>query len=109
MRLVGRAIRNKWDVDKSAVVAALLDVIEQRDPDMMLEAAKLLILADGIDVKREELEAKQRAKDADQRLRLLALAQSIPVGELAKLASENGIACGPSEARRTPEGPTAEG
>lgn len=90
--MAGRAIREGWDVDKREVAEALMEVIRSRDPDMMLEAAKLLLLADGLDVKREELQAKQDAKDADQKLRLLELAQSIPVDELARIASENGIA-----------------
>ncbi len=90
--MTGRAIREGWDIDKKEVAEALMDVIRQRDPDMMLEAAKLLILADGINVKREELQAKQDAKDAEHRLRLLELARLIPVDELARIASENGIA-----------------
>jgi hypothetical protein len=98
LRMASRAIREGWDVDKKAIAKALMEVIESRDPDLMLDAAKLLILADGIDVKREELQAKQDAKDAEHKLRLLELARSIPVDELTRIASENGIA-GPSDAR----------
>ena len=38
--------------------------------------------------------AKKEAKDNELRLRLLDLAKSVPVAELAKLASENGIVSG---------------
>lgn len=96
LRMAGRAIREGWEIDKQAVAASLMEIIESRDPDMMLEAAKLLILADGLDVKREELQAKQDAKDAEHKLRLLELARSIPVDDLARIASENGIA-GPGD------------
>lgn len=88
---MGRAIRAGWDVDKSKVSEALWEVINTKDPELMLEAAKLLLLADGIDVKREELAAKQAAKDDEHRLRLLELAKRLPVGELARIASEHGI------------------
>ena len=61
------------------------------DPDLAGDAAKVLLVADALDVKRDEIEFKQQAKENEQRLRLLELAQSVPVAELAKLASENGI------------------
>ena len=61
------------------------------DPDLAVDAAKVLLVADALDVKRDEIEFKQQAKENEQRLRLLELAQSVPVAELAKLASENGI------------------
>lgn len=65
-----------------------------RDPDLAIDAAKILVAADAIDCKREELEDKREAKENEQRLRLLELARSIPVEELAVLASENGIIIG---------------
>jgi hypothetical protein len=92
IKLVGRAIRSGWNVDKEAVKDALMQVVESRDPELMIDAIKLLVLADSIDVKREELAAKQAAKDNDQRLRLLELARSVPVADLTRIASENGIA-----------------
>ena len=61
------------------------------DPDLAVDAAKVLLVADALDVKRDEIDFKQQAKENEQRLRLLELAQSVPVAELAKLASENGI------------------
>lgn len=82
-------MRNKWNVDREALKAALMSAIQ--DPDLMLEAAKVLMVADSLDLKREELEAKKEARENDQRLRLLAIAQSVPAPELVKLASENGI------------------
>ena len=89
LKLVGRAIRERWDVDKKAIKLALMGCL--RDPDLAIDAAKILVAADAIDCKREELEDKREAKENEQRLRLLELARSIPVEELAVLASENGI------------------
>lgn len=92
LKLVGRAIRERWDVDKKAIKLALMGCL--RDPDLAIDAAKILVAADAIDCKREELEGKREAKENEQRLRLLELARSIPVEELAVLASENGIISG---------------
>jgi hypothetical protein len=75
----------------------LMEIAELRDPDLSPVAINALLKADGLDVKREELQAKQDAKDAETKLRLLELARSIPVDELARLASENGIV-GPGDA-----------
>ena len=92
MRLVSRAIRERWNVDREKIVAALMEVIESRDPELMIDAANLLMKADVIDVKRDELELKTQTDDNNQRLRLLELAKSIPASDLARIASENGIA-----------------
>jgi hypothetical protein len=94
LKLVGRAIRERWNVDKEAIKLALMGCLS--DPDLSIDAAKILVAADAIDCKREELEDKKEAKENEQRLRLLALAQSIPVAELTQLASENGIVSGSS-------------
>lgn len=67
------------------------------DPDLAVDAAKVLLVADALDVKRDEIEFKQQAKENEQRLRLLELAQSVPVAELAELASENGIVGGSNQ------------
>jgi hypothetical protein len=94
LKLVGRAIRERWSVDKEAIKLALMGCLS--NPDLAIDAAKILVAADAIDCKREELEDKKEAKENEQRLRLLALAQSIPVAELTQLASENGIISGSS-------------
>jgi chaperonin GroEL (HSP60 family) len=93
VKLVGRAIREGWNVDKEAIKQALMQCLT--DPDLAIDAAKVLLAADAIDCKREELDAKREAKENEQRLRLLELAQSVPIAELTKLASENGIASRP--------------
>ena len=93
LRLVNRALKEKWNVDKEAVKEALMQCLT--DPDLAIDAAKVLLAADAIDCKREELDAKREVKENEQRLRLLELAQSVPIAELAKLASENGIASRP--------------
>ena len=94
IRLVGRAIREGWPVTeevKAKVIAALMEIVDSRDPDLMLEAIDRLQKADKLNVDRESLKQKQSKDDEDRRLQLLELAQRIPVGELARLASENGI------------------
>ena len=93
LRLVNRALKEKWNVDKQAIKEALMQCLT--DPDLAIDAAKVLLAADAIDCKREELDAKREVKENEQRLRLLELAQSVPIAELAKLASENGIASRP--------------
>jgi chaperonin GroEL (HSP60 family) len=90
LRLVNRALKEKWNVDKEAIKAALMQCLS--DPDLAVDAAKVLLVADALDCKREELDAKREVKENEQRLRLLELAQSVPIAELAKLASENGVA-----------------
>ena len=95
VRLAGRALRERWNVDKEKVKQALM--VALADPDLAIDAAKVLLVADALDVKREELEAKQQAKENEQRLRLLELAQSVPVADLIELASQNGIGVGSTE------------
>ena len=107
LRLAGRALRNKWNVDREAIKAALMTAIQ--DPDLMLEAVKVLLVADSLDVRREELEAKKEARENDQRLRLLAVARSVPATELARIASENGIVSGSDQGRREDEAARVDG
>lgn len=89
--MVSRAIKEGWNFDRESVVAALLEVIESRDPEMMFKAVELLMKGDEINIKREMLELKKAGDDNTIRLRLLELARHIEPSELAKLASENGI------------------
>jgi len=93
--LVNRAVRERWNVDREAVKAALMVCLQ--DPDLAPKAAKILLDADALDEKRDAAEERKAIKENEQRLRLLELAQSIPVAELAKLASESGIIGGPSQ------------
>ncbi len=91
LRMVGRAIKEGWNFDRAAVVSALMEVIEQRDPDLMMKAIELLMKGDEINIKREMLELKKAGDDNAIRLRLLELARNIEPAELARLASQNGI------------------
>lgn len=91
LRLIGRAMNESWDVPKQKVVTALMEVIDRRDPDLMMEAAKLLLKADEINAKREAVQQRQMGDYGDQRLRLLELAQRIPAAELARRGRELGI------------------
>jgi hypothetical protein len=89
--MVSRAIKEGWNFDRSAVVSALIEVIEQRDPDLMMKAIELLMKGDEINIKREMLELKKAGDENAIRLRLLELARHIEPSELARLASQNGI------------------
>jgi hypothetical protein len=91
IRLIGRALREGWDVPKEKVVDALLECIENRDPDLMLGAAGLLMKADELDLKRMALEQKQDDESGEQRLRLLELAQRSSASDLAKRAKQLGF------------------
>jgi hypothetical protein len=91
IRLIGRALREGWDVPKEKVVDALLECIENRDPDLMLGAAGLLMKADELDLKRMALEQKQYDESGEQRLRLLELAQRSSASDLAKRAKQLGF------------------
>ena len=90
--LVNRAIRERWNVDREAVKEALMVCLQ--DPDLAPKAAKILLDADALDEKRDAAEERRLLKENEQRLRLLELAKSIPVADLARLASENGIVGG---------------
>ena len=91
--LVNRAIKVRWSVDREAVKAALMVCL--KDPDLAPKAAKILLDADALDEKRDAAEERRLLKENEQRLRLLELAKSIPVADLARLASESGIVGGP--------------
>lgn len=91
LRMIGRAMKEGWNFDRGKVVAALMEVVESRDPDFMIDAIALLIKGDEINVKREMLELKKNGDENGIRLRLLELARNIEPTELARLASKNGI------------------
>lgn len=79
--LARRAIKEGWDYNRSEIVAALFEVISLRDPELMIEAAKVLLLGDTVaakqaevEIKREKLELEKRQYDDKLRLRLIELA-----------------------------------
>jgi hypothetical protein len=92
LRLVARALKNRWEVDKKKIRESLMACLS--DPDLAIDAAKVLLMADAMDVKRDEIEAKKQTKENEQRLQLLELARRAPAGELAKLASDNSLISG---------------
>ena len=97
LRMVGRAISEGWNYDRDEVVAALMEVVLNRDPDLMLEAIDRLQKGDEIMIKNEEaaikrelMELKKLGDEQQLRLRLLELARNVEPAELARLASKNG-------------------
>ena len=90
LRMIGRAMKEGWNFDRSKVIDALMEVVDSRDP-LMIDAIALLIKGDEINVKREMLELKKNGDENGIRLRLLELARNIEPTELARLASKNGV------------------
>lgn len=87
-------MREGWKVpqrEKEKVIRSLSEILDTKDPELSIEAAKVFALIESVDIKRAELEMKKQVKDNEHRLRLLELARHAPVDELAKLASQNGI------------------
>jgi MoxR-like ATPase len=81
-------MRKGWNVPddvKEDCVAQLAAIAAGAEKDSdRVAAIKALMVADSIDAKREK-------DESDRRLQLLELARSIPIGELAQIASSNGI------------------
>lgn len=96
--LVNRAITQRWNVDREAVKAALVRCLE--DPKLAPKAAKILIDADAIDVKREKQAAKQEAAELDYRARIVRILQRVPEYQLRLTARTAGI--------ELPDGPLFE-
>ena len=101
LRLIGRAIKEGWNYDREKVTSALMEVVENRDPEMMLAAIALLLKGDEVAIKNEEaaikrelMEIKKLGDEQQLRLRLLELARHIDPAELARLASKNGVSAG---------------
>ena len=91
IKLVMRAMRSGWNVPddvKQECVAQLAAIAAGAEKDSdRVAAIKALMLADSIDAKRER-------SDDERKLRLVELAKSLPVGELARLASTSGVVDG---------------
>jgi hypothetical protein len=87
--LVNQAIKQRWNVDREAVKAALVRCLE--DPKLAPKAAKILIDADAIDVKREKQALKQEAIDLEYRVRIVRILQRIPEHQLRLTAKAAGI------------------
>jgi hypothetical protein len=87
--LAHRAIREGWNVDKPSIVAALMKAL--REPDLMMEAAKVLLVADALDVKREKMEAKAKEAEEAYRSRLMGALRRIPEPQLRAMLEGSGI------------------
>ena len=94
--MVGRAIKEGWNYDRAEVTAALMEVVTNRDPELMMDAISLLLKGDEVAIKNEEaaikrelMELKKLGDEQQLRLRLLELARHIEPTELARLTSAN--------------------
>jgi hypothetical protein len=101
LKMISRAIREGWQYDRAEVTAALMEVVANRDPELMMDAISLLLKGDEVSIKAEEaaikrelMEIKKLGDEQQLRLRLLELARHIEPAELARLASKNGVAGG---------------
>jgi hypothetical protein len=97
IRMISRAQREGWDYDREAVASALMEIVENRDPELMMDAIDRLQKGDEIAIKSEEaaikrelMEIKKLGDEQQLRLRLLELARHIDPAELARLASSHG-------------------
>lgn len=91
LRLVGRAMKEGWDFDRSKVVSALMELVERRDPDLMLDAISLLQKGDELNIKRELMELKKLGDENHMRLRLIELARNAGITGPAEPASQDGL------------------
>jgi hypothetical protein len=89
-----RALRERWPIKpeyREKIIASLLLIVADRtaSPRERTSAAKALLAADQINVEQEKLE---QADDHAYRARLVEFAKHIPIGEVASIASQHGIA-----------------
>ncbi len=89
IKLASRAMREGWDIDRAAVVAELMNILQTGNTECKLEAAKTLIRADLAELKHEEVAIKKQAADDERKLRLLEYLRSLPPGDVAKIASDH--------------------
>jgi hypothetical protein len=92
-RMMARALEQRWPINENArkaIVSRLLRIIAdpQSSPREVTAASKALLAADVVNI---QVEKNNQEAEEDKRLRLIELARRVPVGELAKLASDNGI------------------
>ena len=93
IRLLGRAMREDWPTSaevKAEAIQALLEIVRLKDPELTIEAVKVLVKADESNQKAQALLAKQEQNDSARRIKLLELARLIPVGEITAIASSDG-------------------
>lgn len=83
LSLVRRAINEGWNYDRNKVVSALLVAVGSGDPELVIEASKVLLLGDTVaakeaevEIKREALELEKRKYDDKLRIRLIELASN---------------------------------
>ena len=83
LSLVRRAINEGWNYDRNEVVSALLVAVGSGDPELVIEASKVLLLGDTVaakeaevEIKREALELEKRKYDDKLRIRLIELASN---------------------------------
>ena len=104
IKLVGRAMREDWPTPietKQEAVNALMDVIRLRDPELSIAAFTALVKADLANIKNAELEAKERERDEQRRLRILEFLRAIGPDEVGRLASASGVnLCGTEVGRK---------
>ena len=109
LRLIGRAIKEGWDIPRQRIIAALMEPIDNRDPDLMIPAADVLRKMDEVNVKREVIQKREDKENEDRRIQLFELAKRIPARELARLASVNGIVAESGQQGRADKSARANG
>ena len=90
-RLEIQALNSRWPITQETrrqIIERLCRIVSDpvAPPRDIIAAAKALMAADAANQKIEEAETDER-----RRARLLELAKSLPIGELARLAVSTGI------------------
>ena len=80
IRLIGRAVRNGWPVDdelKASVISQLKGFVSGGDPKLSVEASKVLLAADALNLKKEQQEQKRIEAEHARKLQLIEVAARI--------------------------------
>jgi hypothetical protein len=89
LKLMGRAVSERWAVDRDAVKAALMEAL--KNPELAVKAAKILITADELDFKRSRVETKAETAELEYRARIIKVLQTVPEYQLRLAAQAGGI------------------
>lgn len=103
VRLVARAMKNDWPTTpeiKSKVIESMVNLLSLGDPKVTIAVHEALVKADLANLKRAELEAKEKERDEQKRIRLLEFLKSCGPDEIGKLAQSSGVSVGVTEVGR---------
>lgn len=83
LRLVSRGLREGWEIPaeaKTEIIQSLMEIIRQKDPDMIIDAIDMMRKIDELNAKREALQQRQLGEIEDRRVQLIAVAERLGIG-----------------------------